>query len=180
VKTDGDGKPLTRFQKFPQGQTNLPSFETIAKLTGGMNSRSGSFAELILQCRKCHQNGDTLEAVALIDHYLSDAQAEHSIERIWNIQQALGFRATFLSEAESPEAVAAEEKHLLFCTGQLRYWLSAAADSSANLALRQFRAGKIAEGHRAAKEAARLSGALGAISGTVARAAEEARKHLTK
>lgn len=142
-----------------------------------MSSQFQSFRDLILHSLKIHKNGDTLEAVAVIDRYLSEAQTERSAELIWNIQQALGFRAMFLSEAESTEAIAAEEKHLLFCTEQLRYWLSAAADSSANLGLQHFRAGRIAEGHKAAKEAARLSGALGAISGTVFRAAEEARKH---
>ena len=141
-----------------------------------MSSQFQSFRELILHCLKCHQSGETCEAVALIDQYLSDHQVNPE-DVIWNIQQALGFRALFLRDAESPDAIAAEQRHLAFCTTQLHYWLGAAADSSAEIALQQFRAGRNAEGHIAAKEAARFSGVLGNISSTVARAAEEARKH---
>jgi hypothetical protein len=67
----------------------------------------------------------------------------------------------------------------MFCKHQLNYWLSAAAESSARLALARFDAGDTDGGRTAVAEAVRLAGALGQISPTVQRAAEEARKAST-
>jgi hypothetical protein len=145
-----------------------------------MNSQFQTFRELLLHCLECHDNGDSQRALALIDEFLSAPQASHPADQFWseyNVQQALGFRVAFMEKVDPSAAPAAEERHLAFCKEQLRYWLSAAADSSARFAVARFREGEVAEGHKAASEAARLAGALGLISVTVAQAAEEARKH---
>src|SRR5262249_52982307 len=107
-------------------------------------------------------------------------RANRPPEAFWseyNVQQALGFRVTFTEKVSPAIAPAAEERHLAFCAHQINYWLSAAADSSARLALARFEAGDVDGGRTAAKEAVRLAGALGQLSATVAQAAEEARKH---
>ena len=143
-------------------------------------SQFHSFRELLLHCLKCHDSGDSQQALALIDEYLSDAWAERPLEAFWSahsVQQALGFRATFTEKVLPASAPAAEARHLTFCRHQLNYWLSAAADSSARLALARFKAGELEGGRTAAEEAIRLAGALGQLSATVAQAAEEARKH---
>ena len=139
-----------------------------------------SFRELLIHCLKCHDSGDSQQALALIDEYLSDAWAERPLEAFWSahsVQQALGFRVTFMEKVLPASALAAEARHLTFCAHQLNYWLSAAADSSARLALARFKAGELEAGAAAAQEAVRLAGALGQLSATVAQAAEEARKH---
>ena len=145
-----------------------------------MSSQFQTFRELLLHCLKCHDNGDSQRALMLIDEYLSAPEASRPAEQYWseyNVQQALGFRTAFIEKIKPFDAPAAEERHLTFCNEQLHYWLSAAADSSARLAVTRFREGRITEGHKAASDAARLAGALGLISATVAQAAEEARKH---
>jgi hypothetical protein len=145
-----------------------------------MSSQFQTFRELLLHCLKCHDNGDSQQALMLVDEYLSVPEASRPPDQFWseyNVQQALGFRVAFVEKTNPSDAPAAEERHLSFCNEQLHYWLSAAADSSARLAVARFREGNVAEGHKAASEAARLAGALGLISATVAQAAEEARKH---
>ena len=138
-----------------------------------------TFRELLLHCLKCHDANDSLQALAIIDEYLGDSRALRPRDQFWseyNVQQALGFRVAFAEKVDAKVMSVAEERHLAFCEDQLRYWLSAAADSSARLALSRFRTGDVAGGRGAAKEAARLAGGLGLISSTVAQAAEEARK----
>jgi|ERR1051326_2851119 hypothetical protein len=143
-------------------------------------SQFQSFRELLLHCLKCHDSGDSQQALALIDEYLGDARPDRPPEAFWSaykVQQALGFRVTFMEKVTPASAPGAEERHLAFCEHQLNYWLGAAAHSSAQLALARFKAGDVEGGRTAAKEALRLSGALGQLSATVAQAAEEARKH---
>ena len=143
-------------------------------------SQFHSFRKLLLHCLKCHDSVDSQQALALIDEYLSDAWAERPVEAFWSaqsVQQALGFRVAFTEKVLPASAPAAEARHLTFCRHQLNYWLSAAADSSARLALARFKAGELEGGRTAAEEAVRLAGALGQLSATVAQAAEEARKH---
>lgn len=138
-----------------------------------------SFQELLTFCLKCHDSGDSQRALALIDEYLSDSRARRPHDSFWsdyNVQQALGFRVAFIERLDSPAKVVAEERHLGFCTAQLQYWLSAAADSSARLALARIRESDLEGGCEAAKEAVRLAGTLGLVSATVAEAAAEARK----
>jgi hypothetical protein len=138
-----------------------------------------TFRELLLHCLKHHDTGDSKQALALIDEYLADARADRPADAFWseyNVQQALGFRVAFTEKAEPASAQAAEERHFEFCQRQLKYWLSAAADSSARLAIARFKEGEINSGRAATEEALRLSGSLGVLSVTVANAAEAARK----
>lgn len=142
-------------------------------------SQFQTFRDLLLHCLKCHDSGDSQQALSLIDEYLGDARAERPSEAFWseyNVQQALGFRVAFTEKVAPASSPGAEERHLAFCRHQLNYWLSAAADSSARLALARFSAGDAEGGRAAAEEAVRLWGALGQLSVTVAQAAEEARK----
>jgi hypothetical protein len=145
-------------------------------------SQFQSFRDLLLHCVKCHDRGHSQEALSLIDEYLADSRAERPVDAFWseyNVQQALGFRVAFTEKVSPPAAQAAEERHLTFCRHQLNYWLSAAADSSARLALARFGAGDTDGGRTAVAEAVRLASALGQLSATVATAAEEARKTRT-
>ena len=138
-----------------------------------------SFRDLLLHCLKCHDSGDSQQALALINEYLGDPRAQRPPNAFWseyNARQALGFRVAFAEKVAPASAPAAEEKHLEFCEHQLNYWLSAAADSSARLALGRFKAGDVKGGRAAAEKAVRLAGALGQVSATVGQAAEEARK----
>ncbi len=142
-------------------------------------SQFQNFRDLLLHCLKCHDTGDSQQALALIDEYLSDPRAKRSPDAFWseyNVQQALGFRVSFTEKVAPASTPGAEERHLTFCRNQLNYWLSAAADSSARLALARFSAGDAEKGRAAAEEAVRFAGALGQLSATVAQAAEKARK----
>lgn len=142
-------------------------------------SQFQTFRALLLHCLKCHDTGDSHQALALIDEYLDEPRAERPPDAFWseyNVQQALGFRVAFTEKVAPASASSAEERHLAFCRHQLNYWLSAAADSSGRLALARFKAGNVAAGRAAAEEAVRLAGGLGQLSATVAKAAEEARK----
>src|SRR5258708_2561653 len=99
-------------------------------------SQFQSFRDLLLHCLKCHDSGDSQQALALIDQYLADPRAERPPDAVWseyNVQQALGFRVAFTEKVVPASASSAEERHLAFCRNQLNYWLSAAADSSARL-----------------------------------------------
>ena len=61
-------------------------------------SQFQSFRDLLLHCLKCHDNGDSQQALTLIDEYLGDPRAERPPEGFWseyNVQQALGFRVAF-------------------------------------------------------------------------------------
>jgi hypothetical protein len=145
-----------------------------------MISQFQSFRELLLHCLDRHNSGDSQHALALIDEYLGDPRASRPAESFWceyNVQQALGFRVTFTEKLDALAALDSEEKHLDYCTHQVRYWLSAAADSSARVALARFRRSEIEAGRKVATEAVRFAGVLGLVSATVAAAAEEARKH---
>jgi hypothetical protein len=138
-----------------------------------------TFRDLLLHCLKCQDKGDSQQALELIDSCLDDARPERPYESFWsthNIQQALGFRIAFIEKVSKAPARAAEERHLMFCREHLDYWLSAAADASASLALLELKGDNPARGKSLAAEAVRLAGALGQISVTVAEAAEEARK----
>jgi hypothetical protein len=142
-------------------------------------SQFQSFRDLLLHCLKCHDSGDSQQALTLVDEYLGDPRAKRPPEGFWSeyyVQQALGFRVAFTEKVAPASALSAEERHLAFCRHQLAYWLSAAADSSARSALVRFKAGDVQGGRAAAEEAVRLAGGLGQLSATVAKAAEEARK----
>jgi hypothetical protein len=144
-----------------------------------MISPFDTFRDLLLHCLKLHDSGQSQEALAAIDEYLGDPRASKPSDPFWsdyNVQQALGFRIAFLEKADASASRSAEHKYIWFCTGHLHYWLSASADAHAHLAMSYFAAGLIPAGRKAAKEAIRLAGTLGEISGTVARAAEEVRK----
>jgi hypothetical protein len=143
-------------------------------------SQFQSFRELLLHCLKCHDSGDSQQALTLIDEYLGDPRAERPAEAYWseyNVQQALGFRVAFTDKVAPALAPEAEVRHRAFCRRQLDYWLSAAADSAGRLALARFSTGDAEGGRAAAEEAIRLAGALGQLSATVAQAAEEAARH---
>ena len=142
-------------------------------------SQFQTFRELLLYCLKCHDSGDSQQALALIDEYLSDSRANRPPESFWsdyNVQQALGFRVSFMEKMDPSTGAAAEARHLDFCRHAVQYWGSAAADSSARLAITRFGAGDVAGGREAAGEAARLAVVVGHISATVAKAAEQARE----
>lgn len=145
-----------------------------------MIARFQTFQGLLIYCLKCHDSDDSQQALTLINEYLNDSRAGRPHDSFWsdyNVQQALGFRVAFIERLDAPATVVAEERHLGFCTAQLQYWLSAAADSSARLALARFRESDLEGGCEAAKEAVRLAGTLGLVSATVAEAAAEARKN---
>ena len=96
-------------------------------------SQFQTFRELLLHCLKCHDSGDSQQALTLIDDYLADARADRPPDSLWseyNVQQALGFRVSFIEKIDATAALAAEDRHLAFCRDQLRYWANAAADSS--------------------------------------------------
>ena len=164
----------------PQVTTRIVMRKYEAHYWFGMSmSEFKTFRDLLRHCLTCHDTGVSQQALALVDEYLSDARADRPPEAFWsqyNVQQALGFRVAFTENVAPASAPAAEERHLAFCQHQLKYWLSAAADSSARLALARFKVGDVKGGRVASEEAARLAGALGQISATVAQAAEEARK----
>src|SRR5262245_18896030 len=126
-----------------------------------------SFRDFLLHCLKCHDRGDSKQALALVNEYLSDPRADHVSESFWsayNIQQALGFRVAFTENVDPASGPTAEEKHLAFCGHQLNYWLSAAADSSARLALARFKGGDVDRGRVAAADGVRFAGYLGMLS----------------
>lgn len=145
-----------------------------------MTTRFETFRELLLHCFRCHDAGDSRQALQVINEYLNDPQAARPHEPFWsehNIEQVLGFRITFTQDLDPARTIAAEEKHLRFCEERLDYWLSATAESYAHCAMAHFAAGRIEAGQDATKHAIRLAGLLGLISPAVAEAAAMDREH---
>jgi hypothetical protein len=85
-------------------------------------SQFQSFRDLLLHCLKCHDSGDSQQALTLIDEYLGDPRAERPPQVFWseyNVQQALGFRVAFTEKVAPASASSAEERHLAFCRHQV-------------------------------------------------------------
>jgi hypothetical protein len=98
-----------------------------------------SFRDLLLHCLKCHDSGDSQQALAVIDKYLADSRAERPADAFWseyNVQQALGFRVAFTGKVspasapagrEAPHVLQAPAELLAQCRGRVLGPVSASA-----------------------------------------------------